>query len=405
MAVSETFVVVGAGHAGGRAVEAMRRAGFDGNIVLAGTESHLPYERPPLSKEVLAKDKDLGFCLTNSKDWYADNKIEVMLGDPVRALDLGRRLIVLDGGREVAYSRLLLATGARVRRLTLAGDDLAGVHYLRSIDEALALRRDLREGAKIVVVGGGFIGLEVAASARGHGCAVTVLESMPALLGRMAAPGIAKFVEELHRRNGVDVRTGVSVTALEGGAGVERVVLADGEALQADAVVVGIGVVPNVELAEAAGIETDNGILVDEFCRTSDRHVYAAGDVTNHYNPLFGKRMRLESWQNAQNQAIAAAKVMCGGGEAFAEVPWLWSDQFDLNLQIAGLATDSDETISREGEDGFIKFLRAGGRLLGAIAVNQSRDMRAARILIAKRPDVPAADLADATIPLRKLIG
>ena len=403
MAAAETFVVVGAGHAGGRAVEALRGAGFDGRIVLAGAETHLPYERPPLSKEVLAKDKDLGFCLTNSEDWYADNRIEVILGDPVRVLDPGRRRIVLDSGREVAYSRLLLATGARVRRLSL--DDLAGVHYLRAIDDALALRRDLRDGANIVVVGGGFIGLEVAASARQRGCAVTVLESMPALLGRMAAPGIAEYVADLHRRNGVDVRTGVTVTAFEGGPRVEGVALAGGEVLAADAVVVGIGVVPNVELAADAGIETDNGVLVDEFCRTSAPDVYAAGDVTNHYNPLFGKRMRLESWQNAQNQAIAAAKIMAGGDEPFAEVPWLWSDQFDLNLQIAGAGMDADETVTRENANGFIVFQRAGGRLIGAIAVNRPRDMRAARTLIAKRPDVPWADLADESIPLRKLIG
>lgn len=405
MAADETFVVVGAGHAGGRAVEAMRGAGFDGRIVLAGAESHLPYERPPLSKEVLAKDKDLAYCLTNPEDWYADNRIEVILGDPVRALDPGRRRVVLDSGREVAYSRLLLATGARVRRLGPPGDDLAGVHYLRAIDDALALRADLREGARIVVVGGGFIGLEVAASARLRGCRVTVLESMPALLGRVAAPGIAEHVEGVHRRNGVDVRTGVTVTALEGGPRVERVVLANGEVLAADAVVVGIGVVPNVELAAAAGIETDNGILVDEFCRASAPDVYAAGDVTNHYNPLLGKRMRLESWQNAQNQAIAAAKVMCGAEAPFAEVPWLWSDQFDLNLQIAGAGTEADETVSRENADGFIVFQLSGGRLIGAIAANRPRDMRAARTLIAKRPDVPAADLADPSIPLRKLIG
>ena len=401
--MADPFVVVGAGHAGGRAVEAMRGAGFEGRIVLAGSEAHLPYERPPLSKEVLSKDKELDYCLTNSEDWYADNQIEVMLGDPVRGLDLGRRLIVLDGGGEVPYSRLLLATGARVRRLAL--DDLAGVHYLRTIDDALALRRDLRDGSKIVVIGGGFIGLEVAASARARGCAVTVLESLPGLLGRMASPEIARHVEGVHRHNGVDIRKGVSVTALEGGARVERVVCANGDVFEADAVTVGIGVVPNAELAGAAGIETDNGILVDEFCRTSDRHVYAAGDVTNHFNPLFGKRMRLESWQNAQNQAIAAAKVMCGGDEPFAEVPWLWSDQFDINLQIAGLGADADETISREGEDGFIVFQRTAGQLVGAVAVNRPRDMRAARTLIAKHPDVPAADLADHSKPLRKMIG
>ena len=403
MASDETFVVVGAGHAGGRAVEAMRGVGFDGRIVLAGVESHLPYERPPLSKEVLAKDKDLGFCLTNPEHWYADNRIEVILGVPVRALDLGRRQVVLDGGRALAYSRLLLATGARVRRLGLPGDDL--VHYLRDIDDALALRRDLLEGARIVVGGGGFIGLEVAASARQRGCRVTVLESMPTLLGRVAGPGISEYVEGVQRRNGVEVRTGVTVTAIEGGSRVERVVCADGDALEADAVAVGIGVIPNVELAAEAGIETDNGILVDEFCRASAPDVYAAGDVTNHYNPLFGKRMRLESWQNAQNQAIAAAKVMCGAEAPFAEVPWLWSDQFDLNLQIAGAGLDADETVTREDGDGFIVFQLSNGRLVGAVAANRPSDMRAARTLIAKRPDVPAADLADPSIPLRKLLG
>jgi 3-phenylpropionate/trans-cinnamate dioxygenase ferredoxin reductase subunit len=314
--------------------------------------------------------------------------------------------VSLAGGGDLPYDKLLLATGSRVRRIPAPGADLANIFYLRGLDDCLAIQSRLTPGARLVVVGGGYIGLEAAATARARDCAVTVIEMQDQVLARVAAPELGQFFAEAHRDSGVDIRCGLGVAGFEGAGRVERVLLADGTSLAADVVVVGIGIAPGTELAEAAGLAVDNGILVDEGGRSSDPHIFAAGDVTSHPNPLLGRRVRLESWQNAQNQAIAAAKAMCGQEVAYAEVPWFWSDQYDLNLQMLGLPETWDHSVQRGdmGARSFTMFYLSQGRLVAASAVNSAKDIAVARRLIQSAKPVDAAALADPEVRLKTLL-
>ena len=406
MAGQSTFVVIGAGQAGGRAVEAMRAADFDGLITLVGSEAHVPYERPPLSKKLLTGDVEPETAYLHDPAFYEDQRIDLRLGVDAVAIDRTARSVELSSGETLAYDKLLLTTGARVRKLPIPGARLPGVHYLRHIDESLAIRERFGEGARLVVIGGGFIGLEATAAARARGCTVVVLEVAELLLNRVVAPEIGRFYEDLHRANGVDIRTGVKVLELTGERHVEAVACDGGETIPADFVIVGIGVEPETGLAEEAGLAVDNGIVVDRYGRTSDEHIYAAGDATNHPNELLGRRVRLESWQNAQNQAIAVARVMCGGAEPYQELPWFWSDQYGLNLQMIGMPTDWDALVIRGdmASHKFAAFYLHAGAIIGANAVNSPRDLRVARMLMEQgaRPD-PSA-LADPDIPLKSLL-
>ena len=400
----ETYVVIGAGQAGGRAVEAMRASGFEGRIDLVGAETHLPYERPPLSKENLSDD--VPFELMHDAAWYAEKDISVHLGAPATAIDRAAKRVTVGDSQVLAYDKLLLTTGGNVRRLVIPGADLPGVEYLRTIEESRAIGAMLGEGARITVVGGGFIGLEIAASARKRGCAVTVLEAADRLMGRALPAEIGSAFHALHRANGVDVRLGTGIERIEGSGKVEAVVTSAGERLEADGVVIGIGIDPDTGLAADAGLEVANGILVDEFCRTSDPAIYAAGDVTQHPNPLVGRNIRLESWQNAQNQAIAAANNMCGAETPFAEVPWFWSDQFDVNLQMCGAPEAWDRIVTR-GDltacDGLL-FQRAGDAIVGAIGLNRPRDMRFIKRMMGAGKTPSDAELADEAVGVRDLM-
>ena len=304
------------------------------------------------------------------------------------------------------YDKLLLATGSAVRRLLLPGAELGGVHVLRGIEDSLAIRDALRPGARIVIVGGGYIGLEVAAAAATRECEVTVIEVLESLLARVMTAEMGDYFARLHRAHGVVVRLGTGVTAFEGAERVERVRLGDDSAVAAEAVVIAVGVVPETALAAAAGLEIGNGIAVDEYTRTSDPNVFAAGDATDHPNPVLGRRVRLESWQNAQNQAIAAARAMCGEAEPYAEVPWFWSDQYDVNLQMLGLPdAESDSVVRGEmGSEAFTIFEVREDRVLAATAVNGARDIAVARRLIAQKRRVEPARLADVATPLRALL-
>lgn len=399
------IVIVGAGHAGGRAAETLRASGHEGRITVVGTERHPPYERPPLSKELLAGAIPHEKTYLRPEVYYAETGIDLKLGTTVAAIDRKAQRLDIEGGGSLPYDALLLTTGARARRLPLPGGDGARVFYLRDIGDALALRERLADGARLVVIGAGFIGLEVAATARKRGVAVTILELTPHPLARVAASEIGEYLAELHRGKGVELRTNMKVTAIEDTRSELRVLSDGSEPIIADYVAVGIGARPNTELAEAAGIEVRDGILVDEFGRSSDPAVFAAGDVTRHFNPLLGRHIRLEAWQNAQNQGIAVAKVMAGGGEPFAEVPWFWTDQYETNLQMAGAPDRWDQVVWRgEPTDrGFTLFQLLGGKPVATVTVNNARDMRFGRMLIQRGLPVDAAALADKTVKLQEL--
>jgi 3-phenylpropionate/trans-cinnamate dioxygenase ferredoxin reductase component len=399
-------VIVGAGHAGGRAAEALRAAGHTGRVTLVGTEKHPPYERPPLSKELLAGAIEHAKTYINPEVFYTEKDIALRLGTTVGAIDRKNQRIELGNGETLPYDALLLTTGARARKLPLPGGDGQRVFYLRDIDDSLALRGKLTEGVRIAVIGAGFIGLEVAAIARKRGAQVTVLELAPQPLARVAAPELGAYLATLHRAKGVDLRTGVKVTAIEDTGNELRIIIDGSEPVIADYAAIGIGAQPNVELAQAAGIETRDGIIVDQFGRSSDAAVFAAGDVTRHFNPLLGRHVRLEAWQNAQNQGIAVAKIIAGGEQAFSEVPWFWTDQYETNLQMAGAPDKWDRVIFRgePTDPGFTLFQLLDGKVVAAVTVNNARDMRFGRMLIQNGKIVDPALLSDKTTKLQDLV-
>jgi NADPH-dependent 2,4-dienoyl-CoA reductase/sulfur reductase-like enzyme len=399
------FVIVGAGHAGGCAASGLRAAGHTGPITLLGIEPHPPYERPPLSKELLAGAVPVEKTYLRPAAWYAEHEIDLRLGAEAVEIDRAASRVRLADGTNVAYDALMLTTGARPRVLRLPGGEGQRIFYLRDIGDSLRLRERLVPDTRLAVIGAGFIGLEVAATAKKRGGAVTVLELAPQVLARVTPPEIASYVSDLHRRNGVVVRTGVAVTAIEDLGDRLVIVMKDGERFEADYAAVGIGAVPNTELAAAAGIVCEDGVRVDEFGRTNDERVFAAGDVTRHFNPIVGRYIRLEAWQNAQNQGLAVAKVMAGGTRPFSEVPWFWTDQFDMNMQMAGAPERWDELVFRgePAERSFTVFHLAGDKVVAVTTVNAIRDMRFGRMLIERGRAVDRTLLADKSVKLQDL--
>ena len=403
---AETCLIVGAGQAGGRAAEALRKGGFAGRVLLIGEEPEPPYERPPLSKAVLVGAKPSASTYLLPAGYYAENRIELVTSARVVGIDVAARRVELAGGERLAYTKLLLATGGRVRTLPFAPLGRPGVFYLRTIADCSALRAALEAARRLVVIGGGFLGLEVAASARKLGLEVTVLECMPAILDRAMVPGIARFVHELHRRHGVEIRTGVKVTGIAGEGRVEAIECGDGSRYPADLVLVAVGIIPNAELAATAGAKIENGIVVDEFGRTTVDDIYAVGDVAYHPNPVLGHRLRLESWQNAQNQAIAIARGLCGAPQPYAEVPWFWTDQHDANIQMVGAPLRTDEVVLRgdPASGRFMAFNLAEGRVVGATAFNMGGEIRFARKLIETKATLDAASLGDPKVRLKDIV-
>ena len=403
---ARTFIVVGAGQAGGWAVRTLREEGFDGRLVLIGEESHIPYERPPLSKALLLGEAEVDSTHLWPATSYDEWNVELRLGEKVSSIRPAEHRIEIAGGEVLAYDRLLLTTGSRPRMLEVPGADLAGVHTLRVIEDTMAIRDRVPDGGIALVVGGGWIGLEAASALRKLGAGVVVVEAAPQLCGRALTPELGAWMLELHRSHGVDVRLGLGVERFEGAGRLEGAVLGDGSVIDTPLAIVGIGIVPNSELAEAAGLTVENGIVVDGFARTSDPDIFAAGDVTNHLNPRFSRPVRLESWENAQNHAIAAAKAMLDKGEPYADVPWFWSDQYDVNIQLTGLPQDWDATVTRgdPAAGAFITFYLKGGRIDGAVAVNNGRDLRMAKRLMTASKQVSADDLADPDIKLQTLL-
>ena len=399
---SERIIVVGAGQAGVQAVASLREQGYRGTIVLVGNEPYPPYQRPPLSKAYLAGDFERERLFLKPDSFFAES-CELQLDMAVVAIDRRAKRVRFADDTTLPYDRLLLATGARPRLIDHPGNRLEGVHYLRSIDDVDALRPQLVSGAKLVVIGGGYIGLEVTAVAAQHGVEVTVVEAAERVMSRTVSPLVSAFYENVHAAHGVRILVGAKAEGLEG-QGRVAAVHAGGERIPADVVLIGVGVVPNAELAEDAELACDDGIVVDEFARTSDPDIFAAGDCTNHPY-LDGGRVRLESVQNAVDQAKAAAAGLAGKPLAYREVPWFWSDQYDLKLQIAGLARPGDVTVLR-GDPAtrtFAVFHLRGGRIAAVEAVNAAQDYIVGRKLIASGKAVTAERLADPKIAIKSL--
>jgi len=403
------MVIVGAGECGTRAAFALREEGYAGPVTLIGAETHLPYERPPLSKAGMGAERS-GAKRIAEETRYAEAGIGLMLGAEVTSIDRAARSLTLADGSSIAYERLLLATGACPRRLP-AAEGLAHVAYLRTHDDAEAIAARLESGARIVIVGGGFIGLEIAAAARSRGCHVTVLETLPRLLARAVPAEIAGVVEAAHRDNGVDLRLGAAIAGFSGRADGVDLNLSDGAVIVAHLCIVGIGASANTALAEAAGLAVEHGISVDQSLATDDPAIFAAGDCCAFPLAIYGgRRVRLEAWRNAQEQGALAARNMLGRSDSHAAVPWFWSDQYDLSLQIAGLCDEGSETVRRDiGDGAFILFhLAADGRLVATSGIGPgnavARDIRLAEMLIARRAAPPADKLAAPETKLKSLL-
>jgi 3-phenylpropionate/trans-cinnamate dioxygenase ferredoxin reductase subunit len=404
-AVQQRFLIVGASLAGATAALELRARGFDGKIALVGSESELPYERPPLSKDYLRGAAEREAAFLNEGDVYAEQQIELLLGTTVERIDAGVGRVTLAGGGELEFDRLLLATGAQPRRLQIPGAELESVYYLRTLSDCDALRERLQAGARAVVVGAGWIGSEVAASARERGVEVAMIDPNKLPNERVFGPEIGEFYRDVHARHGVELLLGERVEALEGAVSVERVRTASGRVVECDFAVVGIGVVPRIELAEAAGLEIENGIAVDARLQSSAENVFAAGDVANAWHPLYERRLRTEHWYNALHQGPAAARGMLGESGGYERIPYFFSDQYDIGMEYSGYASEWDEVVLRGDRDRgeFIAFWLKDGSVLAGMNVNVWDVNEHVRTLIRARRQVEAAALRDEDVSLESL--
>ena len=402
---TQTFVIVGASLAGAKAAETLREEGFVGRLVLVGDEPERPYERPPLSKDYLRGEADAK-PYVHDASFYVDNEIELRTSTAVEQIDPAPSRLSLSSGETVGYDRLLLATGARPRRLSLAGADLDGVLYLRTTADSEAIRERIDAGGRLVTIGAGWIGAEVAASAKQKGCDVTIVEMAQLPLERVLGPELGAIYREIHADNGVEFIGGASIEAIEGDGKVRAVRLAGDRRIEADFVVVGVGVEPRVELARAAGLELDNGIAVDEYLRTSAESIYAAGDVANAQHPFYNTRIRVEHWANALNQGPVAARNMLGRSESYDRIPYFFSDQYDVGMEYAGYATDWDEVVFRGDPKSreFIAFWLKEERVLAGMNVNVWDVNDDIQALIRARRPIDRARLVDPGVPLAQLL-
>jgi NADPH-dependent 2,4-dienoyl-CoA reductase/sulfur reductase-like enzyme len=410
MPTDPTYLIVGASLAGAKAAEALRSEGFDGMVILLGSETERPYERPPLSKGYLLGKEDKSVIYVHDEGWYAEHDVDLRLGVTVTSVDPASRTVTTADGESAGYDRLLLATGASPRQLNVPGADQEGVLYLRTVGDSERLAAAFRGGGPVVTVGAGWIGLETTAAAREAGCEVTVIEPEPTALYRAVGSELGEMFADLHREHGVQFRFGESVSELRGsGAGgrVGEVITTSGAAVPADIVVVGIGAVPNTGLAADAGLEVGNGVVTDAALRTSDTSIYAAGDLANSYHPLLGRRVRVEHWANALNSGPAAARSMLGQDVAYDPVPYFYSDQYDLGMETAGLPEPGsyDQVLYRGDRPGreFIAFWLRGGAVVAGMNVNVwdvSDDIQA---LIRSGKQVDPARLTDPDVPLTEV--
>ena len=401
--MQDTFVVVGAGHAAAQVVDSLRREGFGGRLVLVGEEPNLPYQRPPLSKKFLAGEMEAERLPIRPASFYESIRCELLLGHAVTAVDTAARSLRLADDSQLGYDKLVLAVGGHARPLRVPGADLAGVHVLRTMADVNAIRPQAVTGKRVVIVGAGYIGLECAASFRKLGLDVTVIEMMDRVMSRVVAPEMSSFYAGEHLAHGVRILTGKQVGALLGDGHVTAVECTDGTRVSADLVLAGIGLVPNTELASVAGIRCEDGIAVDEYCRTSDPDVYAIGDCCSHPSPRYGRRIRLESVDNAFEQARTSAANICGRVLVHDKTPWFWSDQYELKLQIVGLSQGYDKVVLRgdPSSRSFSCCYLRDGELIALDAVNHVKDFMAARKLIAERLRPDPDRLSDDAVAIK----
>jgi len=402
----DSILIAGAGHAAGQTAVSLRQGGFTGRIVMVGEEPYLPYQRPPLSKTYLAGELELERMYVRHQKFYDEHDIDVRLSTRVEKINCNDQTVVLSDGQQESYGCLVLATGSHVRKLQIPGHDLDGIHYLRNVGDVHQIQEGFKPGAKLVIIGAGYIGMETAAVAVKHGLDVTVVETADRIMARVLAPEVSAFFDQVHRDAGVKILCGRDPKAeILGNGRVTALRGADGLELPADMLVIGVGVLPTTDIAEEAGIECANGIIVDDCCRTSDPHILAIGDCTNHPNHLLGRRLRLESVHNAQEQAKTAAATLCGKLKPYNQIPWFWSDQYDLKLQIVGLSDAPEQIIIRGdfADRSFAAFHMKGDLLIAVDAVNSAREFMLSKKLITQGARLEPEILADTSIDFKEL--
>ena len=403
---NQVCLIIGASHAGAQLAMSVRKEGWEGKIMVLGDEEVMPYHRPPLSKALLVGEKTADQLDIMKAKVYEKAEITFTLGVRVEAIDRDSKQVTLTNGESLSYDKLGLCTGARVRYLDIPGGKLKGVHYIRTLADAQAMQAEVKEGNKAVIVGGGYIGLETAASLRKLGMEVTVLEMMGRVLERVTAPELSEYYAKLHGSHGVKIITDAQALELQGSERVEKVICNNDLALDADMVIIGIGVIPNTELAAEAGLTVGNGVEVNEFAQTSDPDIVAAGDCTYHPNNLLGFSLRLESVPNAMEQAKTAGATICGNEKAYHALPWFWSDQYDVKLQIAGFNMGYDHVIIRGNPDDnqFVGWYMKGDTILAADCINSSKEFMVAKKLVAQKVTATAEQLADVDFDLKSLL-
>ena len=402
----KNLIIVGGGQSAAQCVLTLKRNDFKNKITLISEEKHIPYQRPPLSKEYLSDEVALERVYMKSKEFYDQNNVEIISSTKVIAIDRSKKSLTLSNTENLQYENLVLATGSRVRKLEVEGSHLSNINYLRTIEEADQLKKYFKLGKKLVVIGAGYIGLEVAAAAIKKGLGVTVIEMADRVMNRTVDPIISKYFDSLHRSKGAEIILNAALERFEGRKQVERVICSNGKILEADGVVVGVGIVPNQEIAKSAGLTCNNGIVVDEYGRTEDPFIFACGDCTNHPNPSLNKNLRLESVHNALEQAKTVAFSLIGKPKKYDQVPWFWSDQYEEKLQIVGLSEDHDEIVTRGSmaEGNFMLFYLKKGELIAINSVNNPKEFLISKKLVANKLKISSDVLCDQSTDLKNLL-
>ena len=402
----KNLVIVGGGQSAAQCVLTLKRNDFKNQITLISEEKHIPYQRPPLSKEYLSDEVTLERVYMKSKEFYDQNNVEIISSTKVISIDRNKKSLTLSNTENLQYENLVLATGSRVRKLEVEGSHLSNINYLRTIEEADQLKKYFKLGKKLVVIGAGYIGLEVAAAAIKKGLGVTVIEMDDRVMNRTVDPIISKYFDSLHRSKGAEIILNAALERFEGRKEVEKVICSNGKILEADGVVVGVGIIPNQEIAKSAGLKCNNGIVVDKFGRTEDPFIFACGDCTNHPNPSLNKNLRLESVHNALEQAKTVAFSLIGKPEKYDQIPWFWSDQYEEKLQIVGLSGDHDEIVTRGSmaERNFMLFFLKKGELIAINSVNNPKEFLISKKLVANKLKISSDVLCDQSTDLKNLL-